>query len=134
MCSKCHGFYNSSLLWKHALKCNAIVTGTSDDGIKLSAKITATSNANFDADLLSKFRTDEIGMLCRTDSIITTVGRILWERSIRKDRKSTMGEMRKLGSLLQTAKSISNNANLTGNDILCTAKSCVLRHVVGCKE
>jgi hypothetical protein len=52
--------------------------------------------------------------------MITTIGKILWERSMRKDRKSTMGEMRKLGSLLYTARTLSKNQNLSGNDLLRT--------------
>jgi hypothetical protein len=42
MCSKCNGFYKSSLLCKHTLKCSAIVLGTPNDGVEFAAQIAVT--------------------------------------------------------------------------------------------
>ena len=70
-------------------------------------RILTTTNNGFNNTVLSSFHNDDVGMLCRTDSMITVVGKILWERSVRQEKRTTMGEMRKLGILLKAAKDIS---------------------------
>ena len=68
--------------------------------------------------VLSSFHNDDVGMLCRTDPMITVVGKILWERSVRQEKRTTMGEMRKLGTRLKAAKDISEKDDFTGTDML----------------
>jgi len=122
MCTKCNGFYRSHLLWKHLLKCTGDETVCDTDGLQLDdATILATTNSDFNNSILLNFHSDDIGILCKTDRMITTVGKILWERSVRKDKKSTMGEMRKLASLLHAARNISKNDKFTGSDMLLPA-------------
>ena len=50
--------------------------------------------------------------------VITVVGKILWERSVRQEKRTTMGEMRKLGTLLKAANDISAKDDFTGTDML----------------
>ena len=122
MCTKCKGFYRSNLLWKHLLKCTGDESVCDTDGLQLSdATILATSNSEFNNNVLLHFRSDDIGILCKMDRMITTVGKVLWERSVRKERKSTMGEMRKLASLLHAVRNISKNDKFTGHDMLLPA-------------
>ena len=94
ICMKCKGFYRAHLLWKHLLTCTGEESVCDTDGLQLAdATILATNNSYFNKTVLLSFHSDDIGILCKTDQMITTVGKILWERSVRKDKKSTMGEM-----------------------------------------
>jgi len=50
--------------------------------------------------------------------MIKTVGKILWERKDQRQKKSTMGEMRKLGSLLLACQQLSQTDALMGHEML----------------
>ena len=106
MCAKCRGFYASHLLWKHLLKCTGDEADCDTTGSDLrAASYVATINPEFNK-ILSCFHDDNIGTICKTDPMITVVGKALWERSVRKDKKTVMGEMRKLGNLLHVARTM----------------------------
>lgn len=119
MCTKCSGFYASHLLWKHLLKCTGDEANCDTTGSDMrAASYVATINPEFNK-ILSCFHDDNVGTICKTDPMITVVGKALWERSVRKDKKTVMGEMRKLGNLLHVARTMTKNNDLTGNDMLC---------------
>jgi hypothetical protein len=127
MCTSCHGFFAKSQIWKHLVKC-------SEDGSAPQAAVSVSQmkssghcNSNDFESILQKFRGDNIGHLCRTDSTIKIVGKILWERSTKKERKPVMGEMRKLGILLSKFRLICKNDQASAGDMLCSSN---FRHVV----
>ena len=132
MCTKCKGFYRADLLWKHLLKCTGDESVCDTDGLRLGdATILATTDSDFNNTVLLNFHSDDIGVLCKTDKMITTVGKVLWQRSVRRDRKSTMGEMRKLASLLHAARNISKNDKFTGHDMLLPANFRIVVDALG---
>ena len=76
-----------------------------------AASYVATINPKFNK-IPSCFHDDNISTICKTDPMITVVGKALWERSVRKDKKTVMGEMRKLGNLFPSMGS-GGEINLT---------------------
>ena len=112
MCTKCRGFYASHLLWKHLLKCTGDEADCDTTGSDLrAASYVATINPKFNK-IPSCFHDDNISTICKTDPMITVVGKALWERSVHKDKKTVMGEMRKLGNLFPSMGS-GGEMNLT---------------------
>ena len=119
MCSKCLGFFKDSTMWHHKLKCEAITETGASDSVTINQLLNPGGQDEFSKNILSRFHIDGVGTLCRNDKMIKTVGKILWERSGKKDSRATMGEMRKLGLLLECCrKSAEKNANLSGHDLL----------------
>jgi hypothetical protein len=121
MCSKCCGFYQRSSMHRHMKKCSAVCVNTPNEAVTFqahNADVTGSRGDQFRKEILSNFRNDDIGDLCKTDAMISTVGRILWERSGKKCKRNVMGEMRKLGNLLQVAKAISQKIDFSGHDML----------------
>lgn len=119
MCSKCSGFYQRSLMHRHLKKCS-VISGTSlTEAVNFHtpSNKSGPEHEQFNKDILSTFRSDNIGHLCKTDPMITTVGRIMWERAGKKKTRCVTGEMRKLGCLLDKAKRM-NNAIVNGHDLL----------------
>lgn len=101
------------------LKCTGDEANCDTTGSDMrAASYVATINPEFNK-ILSRFHDDNVGTICKTDPMITVVGKALWERSVRKDKKTVMGEMRKLGNLLHVARTMTKNNDLTGNDMLC---------------
>jgi hypothetical protein len=119
MCSKCSGFYERSLMYKHLKKCSAVSVNSLAEAITFHTPSTTSGpeHEQFTKDILSSFRSDDIGHLCKTDPMITTVGRIMWERTGKKKTRCVTGEMRKLGCLLHKAKS-TNDVTISGQDLL----------------
>ena len=127
MCSKCKGFFSRSLIWKHARQCTVMGDQGGSVGIELNLNVENVSSKSFHDNVLQRLREDTVGRLCKTDATITKVGKILWERSGGRDRRSVMGEMRKLGILLEKFKIVSGNAEASAADMLETKN---FRHVV----
>jgi len=119
MCSKCNGFYQRAVMWKHKLLCSAVGRVAVAEGIPF-VESTTDNELNSDeyvSKIISRFHADEIGQLCMTDCMIKTVGKIMWERTSKRDGKCTMGEMRKLGTLLLSCQRLSKSS-MTGHDML----------------
>ena len=55
---------------------------------------------DFELEVLQKFRNDEVGHFCKTDSAIIKIGRKLWAKSASKERRVIMNDMRIYGNLL----------------------------------
>ena len=57
-----------------------------------------TEEHPYQVEVLDKFREDDVGIICRTDDLIICVGNKFWAKSIKRKRKSIMGDMRKIGT------------------------------------
>jgi len=80
------GFYKAKLLWKHLLKCDADKVACDADGALFNAgRILATSNSEFNKCSSGNFHNNNAGLLCKTDPVITVMGNIMCERSVRKE-------------------------------------------------
>ena len=78
------------MLWKHLLKCPGDKTACDMQGLQFDA-ILATTNIEFNNTILASFHKDDVGKLRKTDPMITVVGKILWERSVRKTEEPQWG-------------------------------------------
>jgi len=116
MCRKCKGFYKSSVIWKHMLRCSTIGTVPAE-GISLSHIDLYTNDEEFKNEVLMRFHCDNAGQLCMTDPMIKTIGKIIWGKCSKQDGKSTMGEMRKLALLLLACNRLAKQP-ITGYDML----------------
>ncbi|PIK40701.1 hypothetical protein BSL78_22456 [Apostichopus japonicus] len=61
--------------------------------------------SEFEQEILTRFRSDEVGEICRTDPVIVSIGQRLWDKGRNKAdkktevRKSVMSDMRRIASL-----------------------------------
>lgn len=121
MCSACLGFYQRSKMWHHKLHCDS--TGTGESALSVPIEMLSTSRPSssnmdeFSQKILHRFRGDEAGKICKSDDMIKIVGKIIWERSSKQDGRSTMGEMRRLGTLLLFCRRLSNNDKMSGHEL-----------------
>lgn len=69
----------------------------------------------FQLKIVNQLHADDIGNTCRENTLITMMGKALYAK--RKDRKVTMANMRRLGSLLQKLRIAGHDASLTGEDM-----------------
>lgn len=72
------------------------------------------SDAEFISEVLGKFRKDDIGLLCRQDTVLDDIGRRLWSKQTKMDkragvRKSVMTDMRRLAGLYLALKDTQGN-------------------------
>nr|XP_054753532.1 uncharacterized protein LOC129259256 [Lytechinus pictus] len=109
ICGNCSGSYAQSYITRHKKAC-AEQSDSAASAVNLPAELLtlakdADIGEDFVADILSKFRDDEIGDMCKTDPVLLTIGRRLWSKQKRKVdkktevRKSVMRDMRRLASL-----------------------------------
>ena len=122
MCSTCLGFYQRSNMWHHKLHCESSGTGVFAIGIPLAHVNAPSISDEFTRTILKRFRSDEAGKICQSDEMIKIVGKVIFERSSRRDGRSTMGEMRKLGVLLLSCRRLSCDNQMSGHDDLLDPK------------
>ena len=65
----------------------------------------------------SKFRSNDIGNLCREDRLINLYGRKQWAKNIKEDKKPVMSDMRRLASLILKCRDIKGDSNFNGEDL-----------------
>ncbi|XP_071958628.1 uncharacterized protein [Antedon mediterranea] len=102
MCGLCKGFYNRASFSRHKVKCRG-KTSANCDHIPMSG-ISCDLSA-FNVEILNRFRTDEVGEICRTDLTLINIGKKFWDKKKNKKdkklegRKSVMSDMRRLATL-----------------------------------
>ena len=122
ICTSCKALLSSGYMWRHKKGCAA---QQHLDPVSLPivsiAPSTITSIANienmdeFTSEVLVRFRDDEIGNLCRTDEALRIIGKDLWDKNVRSDRKPVMTAMRRMSLLiLECRKKI---ADFSGEDL-----------------
>ncbi|XP_030848126.1 uncharacterized protein LOC105437122 isoform X3 [Strongylocentrotus purpuratus] len=124
ICGLCKGFYSKPYFKRHKRYCRgdtaaeacAVPVSLLMSNVQVNEDV-----SEFTTEILSKFRDDEIGEVCRTDEVITNIGQRLWskERSKRDKRsqvrKSVMASMRRLASLYALFK---QQHAIHGNSVL----------------
>ncbi|PIK49503.1 hypothetical protein BSL78_13608 [Apostichopus japonicus] len=105
MCRNCSGFFSRRSIGRHTKIC-CKESGKEKAFVPISLLEQLDSkDESFILDILAKLRDDEVGLMCRNDSVITTVGKRLWQQNkLKADkktevRKSVMTSMRRLSSL-----------------------------------
>lgn len=107
MCSNCKGFYGRQLFHRHKATC---VKDKTTEPVAIHLDVFSNQNEEFSNMILSCFRRDDVGNLCRNDPIITLIGKRLFQTvkkkpdNIGETRKSVMNDMRLLARLYTVVK------------------------------
>ena len=106
-CSNCKGFYGRQLFHRHKAACAKDKTS---EPVAVHLDVFSNQQDEFSRVVLSCFRGDEIGNLCRNDPIIGLIGRRLFQTtkkkpdSVGETRKTVMNDMRLLARLYNVMK------------------------------
>jgi len=105
-CSSCHGFYSRSFFSRHRRKCTAH-SGTAGVALPMRTILPLSVSDEFKESILAKFRNDEVGAVCCSDSAIIQFGNKQYEAHKGKPdkqmevKKSVMADMRRLASVFR---------------------------------
>ena len=67
---------------------------------------------------MCKFRDDRVGNVCRTDKLITFLGKKLKSKSFRRDKHIIMNDMRRMGNLLAKFQSVCSISTMSDEDLI----------------
>ena len=117
ICNGCKGFYSRRRISRHQRQCKDCKSGSKDS---LSVKYLGEEikDDEYTSQILEKFRSDESGKLCQSDPVVVRLGKKLWAKSLRKERKVIMNDMRTLGNLIIEFRKAAHNDDLQGVDLL----------------
>ena len=117
MCSGCKGFYSKRRINLHKKSCvnRAGVTPTT---VNFSTGRQQDVTEEFQNVILDRFRDDDVGNVCRKDKVVLLLGKKLWAKSVKKQKRVIMNEMRLFGNLIVNMKEAAGKENLTGEDVL----------------
>ena len=87
MCSGCRGFYSKTRIYKHKKLCKHSA-GPRAESVDFSYTRPDGVFEEFQKNVLDKFRDDDVGRLCKTDSVILRVGQKFWAKSIKRGKLS----------------------------------------------
>lgn len=118
MCSGCKGFFGVERICKHKKYSCPHSSNPSADTIHFSKKKCKEVSENFQTNVLDKFRDDDAGNLCRTDKLILLLGETAWCKSVKKERRVVMGEMRLVVNLVLQMRAVPGDENFSGEDVL----------------
>jgi hypothetical protein len=114
-CGKCSGIYARKYFGRHKNRCIAesvyVPKPLPMDLLKVS---NSEVSEDFKVNILSRFMSDTVGQMCRSDSAIITFGSRLYEKLKRKKdkqaevKKSVMTDMRRIAALYTEFKSRAN--------------------------
>ena len=97
VCGNCNGFFSRKRIYAHRKKC--CLNGEKSFELQVSASDSICEVAeDFKQCVVSKFRTDAVGNVCKTDLAVLLLGDRQWAK--RKNKKSVMTDMRLLGNLI----------------------------------
>ena len=133
MCVGCRGFYDAKTIYKHKKYCENIKDHHSNvvklNDFPQSAKL-AGVDLDYRENVLDRFRKDEVGKICREDFVTILLGKKLWARSSKKERHSTMTDMRILGNIIFGFRSESGDRTKSGIDVLDYRQFDLLENVI----
>jgi len=127
-CGTCHAVISKSYFWRHRRLCTAVVI---KNNCPLLAPIPLTVAQqekqdmwnDFQREILSRFRANEVGILCQTDDTIKMIGLKMFQGvatkidKIDEVRKSVMANMWKLAGLYLQFKNVKGQ-NVAFSDML----------------
>ena len=90
MCSECGALLSRSFFARHRQRCHR----NSSSSVNILATPVTVLNPNcnnaYSTDVLARFRNDEGGNICRSDSLCLLVGKILYQEACAKGSKKTL--------------------------------------------
>ena len=110
MCTSCKGFYARTFYYRHSRHCLDSCPPVLVLPCQLKEKCDFGVSQEFKECILNIMCNDEVGMLCKSDETIITVGSYLFEKIKRKldkemeVRRSVRNDMRRLGNLYREFK------------------------------
>ncbi|XP_048247628.1 uncharacterized protein LOC124124735 isoform X1 [Haliotis rufescens] len=137
-CSLCKGFYSRRLYHRHKDLCmkDSTFVPSSVPVEMLHLKESTTKEQDvFSKEVLLHFHPDEVGKTCQTEPTIVAIGRILFQKNLRKiektmeTRKSVMNDMRLLSRLLIAFRGKSHHG-MTGEDMFRRRNFTILEQAV----
>ena len=120
MCGNCRGFYSKVRVWRHKQVCHNLALNkvASVPLSSLTAVGGRKHNEIFQTKILDRFRSDLVGNVCRSDTMIIHLGKKLWSKSVSREKAVIMNDMRRLGHLLVKFRQITGNKHLSGEDLI----------------
>ena len=118
MCSECNTVLSRSFFHRHRQTCKR----TAPSATPILATPMTVLNSSIDAlstDVLDRFERDEVGEICRTDSVCLLIGKNAYQKACARGpkktsgRKSTMRDMRCLSSLFIHIRNAASENNST---------------------
>ena len=125
ICNGCKGFYSKRRISKHQKNCEDCIglgvhknKNRSSLSVKYLGEKINDVDDEFTRQILNKFRSNETGKLCQSDPVVKRLGRKLWAKSARKERRVIMNDMRTLSNLIVEFRKVSHNDQLQGKDLI----------------
>ena len=115
MCSGCKGFYSKNQIHKHKKQCS-LTFSLQSNAVDFSASRPSAVTEEFQKQVLDRFRDDDCGKICRKDKLVILLGQRLWLKSVKKERKVIMSDMRHMGNLILAVNRLSPS-DLTGEEL-----------------
>jgi hypothetical protein len=116
VCSSCQGYFSRAYMYRHKHECSGSRPGESFAiqaiPVSVIAAKTVEPDSEFAKYLLSAFRKNSIGNLCRSDEMIRIVGKHQWDKNVKNNKKGPMRDMRRLATIVLACQEVvSTNAN-----------------------
>ena len=80
--------------------------GFKDVAVPQNVSLAGVVSAEFLEKVVSFFRQDAVGNICRSDHAVLLLGDRLWAKSIKKEKRVIMSDMRILGNLIHKIKDV----------------------------
>ena len=107
ICCGCQGFFSKRRIYQHKKKCaDKGLCGFKDVAVPQNVSLAGVVSAKFLEKVVSFFRQDAVGNICRSDHAVLLLGDRLWAKSIKKEKRVIMSDMRILGNLIHKMKDV----------------------------
>ena len=118
ICCGCQGFFSKRRIYQHKKKCaDKGLCGFKDVAVPQNVSLAGVVSAEFLEKVVSFFRQDAVGNICRSDHAVLLLGDRLWAKSIKKEKRVIMSDMRILGNLIHKMEDV-RGSDFSGEDIL----------------
>ena len=112
-------FFSKKRICKHKrYYCNHGSNSQAESLIFSKATYPVPCTEEFHLEILSKFREDVAGNLCRKDMVILLFGQKAWAKSAKKERRTIMTDMRVLANLILQMRLVASQPTIQGEDVV----------------
>ena len=117
VCGNCHGFFSKDRIYAHRKKCCS--NGERSYDLQFPTSNISEISEDFKECIVSKFRPDAVGKICKTDLAVLLHGDRQWAQRQRKskNKKSVMTDMRLLGNMIYRMQ-LRTGIDFKGEDLL----------------
>ena len=129
VCGGCNGFFSKRRIYLHKKNCSRVYGSTQNVAAVGPACNVESVTKEFKKEVVSSFRQDVVGKICQSDTAVLLLGDRLWAKSVKREKRVIMSDMRILGNLIQRIRDL-KGVNLTGEDILKRANFEALRECI----